>query len=115
MIPWEWVRFWVSALLMFSGLFVLGIATLGIYRLDYVLNRIHVAAKCDTLGIMLVLAGLVTSGVSLFHGLKMLLVIIFMWLSNPVSNHLLVRLEVARHENIAEECEVISDDNACGL
>lgn len=115
MISLEWVRFGISALLIVSGLFVLGIATLGIYRLDYVLNRIHVAAKCDTLGIMLVLAGLAASGVSLFHGLKMLLVITFMWLANPVANHLLVRLEVARHENIEEECEVISDDSAGGV
>lgn len=115
MITLEWARFWLSALLTVSGLFVLGIATLGIYRLDYVLNRIHVAAKCDTLGIMLVLAGLAASGVSLFHGLKMLLVITFMWLANPVANHLLVRLEVARHENIEEECEVISDDSAGGV
>lgn len=111
----EWVRFCVSALLIVSGLFVLGVATFGIYRLDYVLNRIHVAAKCDTLGIMLVLAGLIVSGVSLFHGLKMLLVIAFMWLSNPVANHLLVRLEVVSNENIRKECEVISNDGSGGL
>lgn len=108
MIEWEWVRFGISALLIVSGLFVLGIATVGIYRLDYVLNRIHVAAKCDTLGIMLVLSGLAASGVSLFPGLKMLLVIAFMWLSNPVSNHLIVRLEIVSNEEIEKECEIVS-------
>lgn len=112
MIAWEWARFLISASLICSGLFVLGIATFGIYRLDYVLNRVHVAAKCDTLGIMLVLAGLIVSGVSLFHGLKMLLVIAFMWLANPVANHLLVRLEVVSNENIGEECEVIFHDDS---
>lgn len=115
MIAWEWVRFGLSALLTISGLFVLGIATLGIYRLDYVLNRIHVAAKCDTLGIMLVLLGLAVSGVPLFPGLKMLLVIAFMWLSNPVSNHLIVRLEIVRNENIEKECEVVSHGGVDGL
>lgn len=110
MIALEWVRFWISSALIISGLFVLGIATFGIYRMNYVLNRIHVAAKCDTLGIMLVLAGLIVSGVSFFHSLKMLLIIAFMWLSNPVTNHLLVRLEVVSNENIEEECEVIADD-----
>lgn len=107
MIVYEWFRFGISALLIISGLFVLGIATLSVYRLDYVLNRIHVAAKCDTLGIMLTLLGLIVSGVPLFPSLKMLLVIAFMWLTNPVSNHLIVRLEVVSNEKINEECVVI--------
>lgn len=115
MIALAWARFCISALLVCSGLFVLGIATFGIYRLDYVLNRIHVAAKCDTLGIMLVLAGLIISGVPLFHALKMLLVIAFMWLSNPVANHLLVRLEVVSNKNIGEECEVIGNGDPSAL
>lgn len=106
----EWARFGVSALLILAGLFVLGVAAFGIHRLDYVLNRIHVAAKCDTLGIMLVLLGLIVSGVPLFSWLKMLLVIAFMWLANPVSNHLIVRLEVVSNEKISEKCEVASDD-----
>lgn len=36
-------------------------ATFGIFRFEYALNRIHVAAKCDTLGSMLILAGLIIS------------------------------------------------------
>lgn len=112
MIVYEWLRFGVSALLVIFGLFVLGIATFGIYRLDYVLNRIHVAAKCDTLGIMLVLLGLIVGKAPLFPSLKILLVIAFMWLANPVSNHLIVRLEIVRNEKIKEECEVIYHESA---
>lgn len=106
-----WFRFGVSALLILAGLFILGVATFGIYRLDYVLNRIHIAAKCDTLGIMLILLGLIVSGVPLFSGLKMLLVIAFMWLANPVSNHLIVSLEVETNENLKEHCEVPDDES----
>ena len=36
------------------GVFVLCVATFGIFRFEYALNRIHVAAKCDTLGSMLI-------------------------------------------------------------
>ena len=43
------------------GVFVLCVATFGIFRFEYALNRIHVAAKCDTLGSMLILAGLIIS------------------------------------------------------
>ena len=44
------IRLVIAAVLILGGLFVLGIATLGIFRFESVLNRIHVAAKCDTLG-----------------------------------------------------------------
>ncbi len=110
MMALEWIRFGVAALLVVSGLFVLGIATLGLYRLDYVLTRIHAAAKSDTLGIMLILLGLIVCGVPLFSGLKLGLVIAFMWLANPVSNHLIVRLEVLTNDNIKENCGGIDDD-----
>ena len=40
------------------GVFVLCVATFGIFRFEYALNRIHVAAKCDTLGSMLILPAL---------------------------------------------------------
>ncbi len=111
MIILEWARFFLSATFIFGGLFVLGIATLGIYRFDYVLNRIHVAAKCDTLGILLVLTGLIIKGVPLFSGLKLILVVAFMWLVNPVTNHLIVRLEVLTNDRIDEKCKVIYDDS----
>lgn len=111
MMVWEWVRFSLSALFILGGLFVLGIATLGIFRLDYVLTRIHVAAKCDTLGIMLVLLGLMLRGVPLFSGLKMLLVIAFMWLAGPVSSHLIVRMEVLSCKRSDKKCGEVLDDS----
>lgn len=106
-----WVQLGASALLILAGLFILGVATFGIHRLDYVLNRIHIAAKCDTLGILLVLAGLIVSGRPLFCGLKMFLVIVFMWLANPVANHLIVRLEVETNDQLEEKCEVIHHED----
>ena len=44
------IRVIVAGVLMFAGLFVLSVATVGIFRFSTMLNRIHVAAKCDTLG-----------------------------------------------------------------
>lgn len=46
------------AFLLF-GLFVFFSAVLGLYRLDYVLNRMHAAAVGDALGIFCVLVGLI--------------------------------------------------------
>jgi len=94
-------------ILMGSGLFVLGIATYGIFRFKYVLNRIHVAAKCDTLGAILFLSGLaVCSGVS-WITLKLILIVIFLWLSNPVANHLVAKTELMTNPKLKDMCEII--------
>ena len=104
------IRLAIAAVLILSGLFVLGVATLGIFRFDTVLNRIHVAAKCDTLGAVLVLSGLVVlSGLNTFS-LKLGLVVAFLWLANPVASHLVARAEVATNAHIAETCDILDID-----
>lgn len=103
----ELLRQILATLLIGSGLFVLGVATLGIFRFSYVLNRIHVAAKCDTMGALLVFAGLaVISGFSVAT-VKMLLAILFIWVANPVASHLITNTELATNPKGAEKIEVI--------
>ena len=101
------IRIIIAGVLMLSGLFVLGIATIGIFRFSTMLNRIHVAAKCDTLGALLVLSGLVVlSGFNVFS-LKLLLVIAFLWLCNPVASHLVARAEVRTNPNLNAICDFV--------
>ena len=38
--------------------------------------------------------------------LKLLVVVILIWLSNPVASHLVCKIEVETNENITDECEV---------
>ena len=106
----QWVRFWISAVLMAGGLMAFVTSMVGIYRFHYILNRIHVAAKCDTMGILLTLLPLmVISGLN-FTTLKLLLIIVFMWMSNPVSSHLIAHLEAETNPDIVDECEVVHFD-----
>ncbi len=85
------VTLWHISIL--AGLIFELISVLGVYRLNYVLNRMHAAAMGDTLGISAVLIGLmVLRGIS-FDSLKFLLIIFFLWLASPVSSHLIARLE----------------------
>jgi len=107
---WEWIKFWITALLMLAGLFAFITSMVGIYRFRYVLNRIHVAAKCDTMGILLILLPLMIMSGFNFTTLKLLLLIVFMWLSNPVSSHLIAHLEAETNYDIIEECEVVHLD-----
>ncbi len=93
------------ALVLF-GLFVFFSAVLGLYRLHYVLDRMHAAAVGDALGIFCILAGLI-----LLHGwslaaAKTLLIILFLWLTSPVASHLIAEMEVETVPDIRRECEV---------
>ena len=107
---WAWAGFILSAILMFMGLMLLFATSVGLFRFRYVLNRIHVAAKCDTFGMLLTFSSLmVLTGWSI-ASLKLLLIIIFIWIANPVSSHLVAHMEVATNPNLEEECEVMPSD-----
>ncbi|MCQ2491912.1 MAG: monovalent cation/H(+) antiporter subunit G [Lachnospiraceae bacterium] len=106
----EWVRFFCGAFFIIVGIVTAFIATFGMFRFTYVLNRMHSAAMCDTLALGSVLIGLIIFyGVS-FASLKLAAIICFLWLASPVSSHLLARLEVTINEkHIKERCEVQED------
>ena len=103
----EWIQFILGAIFILGGLIVAGIATFGIFKLKFVLNRMHAAALNDTLVILLVLFGLIILNGWNFGSLKLLLIIVFLWFASPVSSHLLARLEVTTNKKLKEECEVV--------
>ena len=110
MIALQWARFGLAALLMLAGLVTLLATTVGLFRFDYVLNRIHVAAKCDTFGVLLTFSSLMVMSGWNAASLKLFLIIVILWIANPVSGHLIAHIETAVNPNIREECEVISYD-----
>lgn len=103
----EWIRFGIAAVLILSGLVTIGIAIFGVFRFNFVINRMHIAAACDTLGILMMLLGLIILSGFTSMSLKLILIVCFMWLANPVSSHLISKLEIETNEKIEEECEVM--------
>lgn len=101
----ELVRFGICAALILSGLFILVVGVIGVFRFQYALNRMHAAALNDTLGILCVLSGLIVAQGLDFVALKLVLVIVFLWVSSPVASHLIARLEYATNENILQDME----------
>ena len=101
------MRYIIAAILLLIGISIACIATFGIFKFKYVLNRMHAAAMCDTLALMICLLGAsVLYGIS-FITLKLILIIIFLWLASPVSSHLIARLEVTTNpEGKEKEYEV---------
>lgn len=103
----EIIRLILMIFFIATGLFIFGIATYGLFKFDYILNRVHVAAKCDTLASLLIIIGLmIYSGLNITT-LKLGLVVVFLWLSNPVGTHLIGQTEVITNKDIEKECEVI--------
>jgi len=107
MIVLHWMRFIIAALLMLGGMLILLATVVGIFRFGNVLNRIHVAAKCDTFGVLLTFSSMALMSGWNLASLKLLLIIVFLWLSNPVSGHLIANLEFATNPDIKNECKVI--------
>lgn len=104
-----WIRFLLTAALVIPGLIVCCIGVYGMFRFDYAANRMHAAALIDTMGIALCMTGLAISAPDFFSALKLLLVVVFWWLSSPVSSHLLCRLEIVTDEQRDEYMVVHKD------
>lgn len=82
------------------------IQLIGVFRYQYVMNRIHAAAIGDTLGGGLILLGvLIINGLQL-SGLKLLFIMAFLWITSPVAAHMVGKLEVLSKKHLEECCPV---------
>ena len=107
----EWIRFLAGTGCLLAGLIVFVIQMIGVFKLKYVLNRMHAAAMGDTLGIGMSLVGLMILSGFNFTTLKFCLIIVFLWLASPVSSHLIARLETTTNEKLEENCELPTEEN----
>ena len=104
------LRFALSLALTAGGLFVLISGVVGVFRFRYALNRIHAAALGDTLGIGLMILGvMVAEGFSVIT-LKLLVVMVFLWLTSPVASHLIGRMEVTINDGLDSDMTVADPD-----
>ncbi|WMJ80186.1 monovalent cation/H(+) antiporter subunit G [Clostridium sp. MB40-C1] len=86
----------IMGVFLMSGLFFFMVGTIGVLRFPDIYTRVHGAAKCDTLGAVLCLISLmIYSGFNIVS-LKLLLIIVFIWITNPTATHLIVK---AKYEN----------------
>lgn len=106
----EFLRFAASLILTLLGLFVLISGVVGVFRFPYALSRIHAAALNDTLGIALMLLGvMVAEGFSVIT-LKLLVVMLFLWVTSPVASHLIGRMEVTINDELDRNMTVADRD-----
>ena len=98
----EWIRFLAGAVCLLCGLGIFLVEMIGVFRFKYVLNRMHAAAMGDTLGILLLLTGLIIFKGFSFDSLKLFSIIAFLWLASPVSSHLIARFQITTNSAAAE-------------
>ena len=96
----------LAAIFIGLGILCCGIAMFGVYRMDYVLMRIHAAAIIDTLGTLLIFAGMIILRGFGWASAKIVLILVFQWLTSPVSTHRIGRVEVMTNPNLDKHCEV---------
>ena len=104
-------RFIIAAVLIGAGIFVFAVATAGVFKFKYVLNRMHIAAQSDTLGLLLALSGVAVLTGFTFATLKIVVIVVLFWMSGPVSSHMLAKMEVDSLDPDDEnQYEVVSDE-----
>jgi multicomponent Na+:H+ antiporter subunit G len=102
----------VSTILMLAGLFFLLVSAVGLERLPEIYTRAHAVAKSETLGLLLVFAGLFfrpeLDGAT---AVRLTFVLIFSVIANPTAVHALVR--AARRAGV--EPWKVGEDPTAGL
>jgi multicomponent Na+:H+ antiporter subunit G len=87
----EWLQFGASLALIAAGVVFMFVGSLGVVRLPDFYARTHAASKTDTLGIMLVVGGLIVFEGFTLNSFKLLFVLLFVALANPIGSHALAR------------------------
>ena len=102
----------IGNLLLITGSFFLFSAGLGVLRMPDTYNRIQTGTKATTLGTILVLIGLAFIHPS--WTLKLIILIFFVMLTNPVSSHALARAShsIGTHETDATVIDVLDEAEA---
>ena len=67
------------------------------------LTRMHAAAMGDTLGLGLIILGLIVLFGFTFTTVKLVLVVAFLWTTGPVSSHLIAQMMVEKKKKREEE------------
>ena len=103
----DWIRFGLTAVLVIAGLFLMATGVIAQFRFKYVLNRMHAASMCDSLGVFLVILGMCVSAPDFWTVVKLILVSLFVWITSPTGGHLIARLELTSNEHPENEMEVV--------
>jgi multicomponent Na+:H+ antiporter subunit G len=90
-----WVFDAFSWFCLVGGAFFCVVGGFGLLRLPDFYTRMHAASLTDTLGAMLILAGLLAQSPHWMVTGKLLMIIVFLLVTSPTSSHALVKAAAA--------------------
>lgn len=100
------IQFVFVALFLLAAIVLESFTIFGVNRFRFSLNRLHAAAIGDTLSIScVILAAIVYTGFELLS-LKYFMILTLMWMTSPVSGHLISLLVVKTDDDIEKEAKV---------
>lgn len=85
------VNFIVSNIIVSVGVFFLLVGSIGLIRLPDFYSRAHAVGKSDTLGIILVVLGLVVHEGFSLNSIKLVMIMVFVGLTGPTATHALAK------------------------
>jgi multicomponent Na+:H+ antiporter subunit G len=94
-----WLVDLLSGLALLAGVFFVIVGGVGMVRMPDFYTRLHAAGVTDTLGAGLILLGLMLQGGWTLITAKLLLILLFLWLTSPTAGHALVKAALSDPRN----------------
>lgn len=101
----EQICFWTGLCFLLIGLVIFVLETIGIFKFNYVMNRLHAAAMGDTLGLGASIIGLLLISGLQSASWKLILILLLYWCTSPVASHMLAMLEMTTNEDKEKHLE----------
>jgi len=81
----------IAGIFLLLGFFFVLVAAIGVLRLPDFYSRLHASGKSETLGTILCIIGLVIFEGFTLTGAKLLFIVLFILLANPIGTHVICR------------------------
>ena len=101
----EWIRFWITAVLLVCGLISFAAGVIGNCRFNYVMNRMHAGGVGDTQGLLLVVLAVAVSAGSIMDAARLFLRVVFVGNACPVSSRFLSQIEYYTNPKLFDHME----------
>ena len=80
-----------TVVFILGGIFFLLVGSIGLIRMPGFYSRTHATSKSDTLGLLLLITGLIIFEGWNLNSVKLGLILLFLALANPIGSHALAR------------------------
>ncbi len=99
---------WIAGILLVLGAFFMLIASIGMVKLPDLYMRIHAATKAPSLGIFLMMVGIIVYFLNWWTSIEGVVVILFVFITAPIGSHMISK--VAHKMGVEKYKATITDE-----